>query len=46
MVKIDRGSVEMDGHVLNILGEAMLPKQPPELSEYVLYNNTLVKTFL
>jgi hypothetical protein len=43
IVKIDRGSVEIeiDNHILSIPGEAMLPKQPPELSEYVMYKNTL-----
>lgn len=43
IIKIERGSVEIeiDSHIFSILGEAMLAKQPPELSEYVLYKNTL-----
>lgn len=43
IVKIDRGSVEIeiDNHILSISGEAMLPKQPHKLSEYVLYRNSL-----
>lgn len=43
ILKIDRGSVEIeiDSHMLRISGEAMLPEQSPELSEYVLYKNTL-----
>lgn len=43
IVKIDRGhvEVEIDGHILRMTGEAMLPKTPPELSKYVLYKNTL-----
>lgn len=42
IVKIDRGSVEIeiDNHILRISGEAMLVRQPPELSEYVLYKNS------
>lgn len=42
IVKIDRGSVEIeiDNHILRISGEAMLVKQPPELSEYVLYKKS------
>lgn len=43
ILKIDRSSVqvEIDGYILKILGEAMLPEQPPKLSEYVLYRNSL-----
>lgn len=43
IVKIDRGSIEIDmgGYVLRIVGEAMTPKQVPELSEYVLYKNSM-----
>ena len=43
IIKLDRGSVEIeiDHHILSILGEAMLPKAPPELSEYIIYKNTL-----
>lgn len=43
IIKIDRGCVdiEVNGHLLNIQGEAMLPEQAPEKSEYVLYRNTL-----
>lgn len=46
IIKIDRGSVEIeiDSHILSISGEAMLLKQPPELSEYVLYKNTITWT--
>ncbi|MGE8302305.1 MAG: hypothetical protein ACN6OW_22205 [Sphingobacterium paramultivorum] len=42
ILKIDRGSVEIeiDNSILRISGEAMLVKQLPELSEYVLYKNT------
>ncbi len=42
IIKIDRGSVDIDvnGHLLSIQGEAMLPKQAPEIAEYVLYKNT------
>lgn len=43
IIKIGRGSVdiEVNGHLLSIQGEAMLPKQAPEKSEYLLYKNTL-----
>lgn len=43
ILKIDRGSVhiEIDGDILRISGEAMLPKQAPGISEYILYQNTL-----
>ena len=43
IIKIDRGSVdiEVNGHLLSIKGEAMLPKQAPEIAEYVLYKNSL-----
>lgn len=43
IIKIDRGSVEIeiDNQILSISGEAMLVKQPPELSEYVIYKNSL-----
>lgn len=42
IIKIDRGCVdiEVNGHLLSIQGEAMLPKQTPEESEYVLYKDT------
>lgn len=42
ILKIDHGSVEIeiDNSILRISGEAMLVKQLPELSEYVLYKNT------
>jgi hypothetical protein len=43
IIKIDRGSIEIDleGYVLRIAGEAIMPKQLPELSEYVLYRNSM-----
>lgn len=43
IIKIDRGSVdiEVNGLLLSIKGEAMLPKQAPEIAEYVLYKNSL-----
>lgn len=43
IVKIDRGhvEVEIEGYVLNIAGEAMLPEPPPGLSGYILYKNSL-----
>lgn len=43
IIKIDRGSVDIqvNGHLLSLQGEAMLPEQAPEKSEYVLYKNTL-----
>lgn len=42
VTKIDRGKVEIeiDNYILSISGEAMLVKQLPELSEYVLYKNS------
>ncbi|WP_313492029.1 MULTISPECIES: hypothetical protein [Sphingobacterium] len=43
IIKIQRSyvEVEIDGYILRITGEAMLPIPSPELSEYVLYKNTL-----
>lgn len=43
IVKIDRGriQIDIDGSVLEILGEAMQPEPPPQLSTYVLYRNSL-----
>lgn len=43
IVKIDRGSVEIevDGKILLIYGEAMMPQTRPELTEFVVYINTL-----
>ncbi|WP_259179147.1 hypothetical protein [Sphingobacterium sp. BIGb0165] len=43
MLKINRGSVvvELDGSLLKISGEAMLPKSTTKLSVYVLYKDSL-----
>lgn len=43
VLKIDRGSVEVEieGDILRISGEAMLPNQASGISEYILYQNTL-----
>lgn len=42
ILKIDRGSVEIDidGEILRVLGEAMMPLPKPELSSYVIYENS------
>ena len=43
IIKIQQNYVEVQikGVVLRITGEAMMPKQLPELTKYVLYKNTL-----
>ncbi|GEM_PF-797754 len=43
LLKIDRGnvSIEIGNNILKISGEAMLPKPFPEMSEYVIYENSL-----
>lgn len=43
IVKIDRGSIviAIEGHLLQLSGEAMLPREAPLRSEYVVYKDSL-----
>ncbi|PQL95237.1 Imm74 family immunity protein [Apibacter adventoris] len=42
ILSITRGQikVKLDNDVLSVNGEAMMPQQPPNLSEYVVYKNS------